>query len=68
MLYEVITLSLFLMISCAEKKIQYPQTAKVDVTDNHFGTEVSDPYRWLENDTSAETSAWVEAQSDVTFA
>ncbi len=61
-------LSLFLMISCAEKKIQYPQTAKVDVTDNYFGTEVSDPYRWLENDTSAETSAWVEAQNDVTFA
>ena len=61
-------LSLFLMISCAEKKIQYPQTTKVDVTDNYFGTEVSDPYRWLENDTSAETSAWVEAQNDVTFA
>lgn len=61
-------LSLFLMISCAEKKIQYPQTTKVDVTDNYFGTEVSDPYRWLENDTSAETSAWVEAQNAVTFA
>jgi prolyl oligopeptidase len=33
----------------------------------YFGTEVSDPYRWLEDDTSAATAAWVEARNKVTF-
>lgn len=46
---------------------QYPEVKKDSVVDNYFGTEVADPYRWLENDTSAETAAWVEAQNKVTF-
>ena len=33
----------------------YPETKTVDVSDDYFGTKVSDPYRWLENDTSKET-------------
>lgn len=45
----------------------YPEVKKMDVVDNYFGTEVADPYRWLENDTSAETAAWVKAQNEVTF-
>lgn len=48
-------------------EINYPETQKEDVTDNYFGTEVADPYRWLENDTSAATEAWVKAQNEVTF-
>ena len=44
----------------------YPETAKVDTVDVYFGTEVPDPYRWLENDTSAATAVWVEAQNKVT--
>ena len=36
------------------------------VVDDYFGTLVADPYRWLENDTSAETSDWVQAQMEVT--
>ena len=44
----------------------YPETAKGAHADTYFGTEVSDPYRWLESDTSAETSAWVAAQNAVT--
>ena len=48
-------------------KIEYPDTKKVDVEDEYFGTKVKDPYRWLEDDNSEETAAWVEAQNKVTF-
>lgn len=59
-----------IMMSCAQQqqKLAYPETAKVDTVDVYFGTEVSDPYRWLENDTSKATAAWVEAQNQVTNA
>ena len=50
-----------------QPKITYPATAKVDQVDDYFGTKVEDPYRWLENDTAANTKAWVEAQNKVTF-
>ncbi len=57
------------MMSCGQQqKIVYPETAKVDTVDVYFGTQVPDPYRWLENDTSAATTAWVEAQNKVTDA
>jgi prolyl oligopeptidase len=49
-----------------QEKINYPVTNKVAQTDDYFGTKVADPYRWLENDTSAETGAWVIAQNKVT--
>ena len=45
----------------------YPETRRGAVTDVYFGTEVADPYRWLEDDRSEETAAWVEAQNRVTF-
>lgn len=47
-------------------KISYPKTKKGEVVDTYFGTKVADPYRWLEDDRSAETKAWVEAQNQVT--
>ncbi len=47
-------------------KITYPKTKKGEVVDTYFGTKVADPYRWLEDDRSAETKAWVEAQNKVT--
>ena len=46
--------------------LKYPETKKVDTVTNYFGTEVKDPYRWLEDDRSEETGKWVEAQNDVT--
>lgn len=46
--------------------LPYPETEKGTITDDYFGTVVPDPYRWLENDTAAETKAWVAAQNEVT--
>lgn len=62
------------MVSCKNKtdfkniEIQYPETTKVDVSDEYFGTVVADPYRWLENDTAADVEEWVIAQNKVTNA
>ncbi|RUO25842.1 S9 family peptidase [Aliidiomarina minuta] len=47
--------------------VTYPETRTSDTIDTYFGTEVADPYRWLEDDRSEETAAWVEAQNEVTF-
>ncbi|MGQ8338743.1 prolyl oligopeptidase family serine peptidase [Sunxiuqinia sp. A32] len=60
-------IALSFMISCADQSIKYPVTEKGDVKDTYFGTEVSDPYRWLEDDNSEETAEWVKAQNEVTF-
>ncbi len=49
-------------------QLKYPVTKKVDQTDNYFGTLVADPYRWLENDNSDETKAWVKEENAVTNA
>ncbi len=48
--------------------LRYPETRKVDTVDHYFGVEVPDPYRWLEDDRSAETAEWVKEQNEVTFA
>ena len=50
-----------------DMKLSYPETRTEDQTDNYFGNDVSDPYRWLEIDTAAEVEAWVKAQNEVTF-
>ena len=54
--------------STSDGKLVYPVTKKVDHFDEYFGTKVPDPYRWLEDETSAETKAWIEDQNKVTFA
>jgi len=62
------------LVSCKKEnkteetaKITYPETKKVDTVDVYFGTEIKDPYRWLEDDMSDETASWVQAQNEVTF-
>lgn len=55
-------------IAKAEKiEVSYPKTDKIEVKDTFFGTEVTDPYRWLEDDMSNKTADWVKAQNEVTF-
>src|SRR6218665_2097094 len=48
-------------------QLQYPTTRTVEQKDNYHGTTVADPYRWLEDDRSAETAEWVKQQNLVTF-
>ena len=55
-------------VSMTAQKITYPKTLKDGTVDDYFGVKVADPYRWLENDTSAATIAWVEAENRVTNA
>ncbi|HEY1007508.1 MAG TPA: S9 family peptidase, partial [Sphingobacteriaceae bacterium] len=46
--------------------MSYPETKKAAVTDTYHGVHVQDPYRWLEDDRSEETTSWVNAQNKVT--
>ncbi len=66
-LITALSFTMIFMISCQQQKFTYPVTAKVDQVDDYFGTKVADPYRWLEDDTSAQTAEWVKAQNAVTF-
>jgi prolyl oligopeptidase len=47
--------------------LKYPETTKKPVIEEHFGTKVTDNYRWLEDDRSKETEAWVKAENKLTF-
>lgn len=83
MKYSAILATALLLAACSEQpetdtdskadamktaEINYPETARGDVVDNYFGVAVADPYRWLEDDRSAETEDWVKRQNEVTFA
>ena len=50
-----------------QKPLTYPTTSKGETVDVYFDTKLPDPYRWLEDDKSAETGAWVKAQNEVTY-
>jgi prolyl oligopeptidase len=68
LIYLLIVAGIMMNQSCGQQdRINYPDTKKENITDDYHGTRISDPYRWLENDTSAETEAWVREQNKVTF-
>jgi len=66
-------LILAITMSCKENQdkknieVSYPETKTVDTVDTYFGIEVKDPYRWLEDDRSTDTEAWVKTQNKTTF-
>jgi prolyl oligopeptidase len=70
-LFLLALVSLAVLLSCSKPKEQaqmkYPETKKTDQADTLFGTVVTDPYRWLEDDTAAATGNWVKNQNEVTF-
>ena len=69
---SVLTLTFFLIglpASAATKdtKLKYPETRRVDQTDEYFGVKVPDPYRWLEADIreSPEVAEWAKKQNEI---
>ncbi len=55
-------------VSFGQNKIQYPETKKGTTVDMYFDTPANDPFRWLEDDKSVVTGAWVKAENEVTYA
>ncbi len=70
--FIILSAAALALASCTSQRLpdikhaSYPVTKKVDSSDVYFGTKVADPYRWLEDDNSEETRAWVKKQQDVT--
>ena len=62
----IFCVSLAMTADADPPEIKYPQARKSDQSDTYFGTTVADPYRWLEDDRSAETAQWVAAENQVT--
>src|SRR3974390_1609693 len=59
--------SICLLPLASAQSLSYPNPRKSDQVDDYHGVRVSDPYRWLEDDNSAETAEWVKAENEVTF-
>lgn len=66
----ILLIGVMAMLSSCDSRYKIKEYPKADrdetVVDDYFGTKVADPYRWLENDTSVATNAWVEAQRALT--
>ena len=66
-----ITFALLILISCSNNnentnELKYPESKKIDFTENLHGYEISDSYRWLEDFTSEESIDWIERQNSFT--
>ena len=77
----VLALSLTLSAACASSSssaptskatassaLSYPDARRGDVTYEHHGVTIADPYRWLEDPDAPESRAWIEAQNALTEA
>ena len=64
----LISLAMIAASMTQAQRLQYPKAVKDGTVDEYFGVKVADPYRWLENDTSAQTAEWVAAENKVTNA
>ncbi len=62
----LIVIFCFYATGYSQEKLDYPETRKVDVVDDYFGTKVVDPYRWLEEYDSPEVGEWVKKQNELT--
>lgn len=74
MTHKLFPAALLLLVACNQnpnnansEKMTYPQTRMDNTVDTYFGTQIADPYRWLEDDRSAETAEWVKQQNNFTF-
>jgi prolyl oligopeptidase len=48
--------------------LKYPAAKRDTLVSNYFGTDVSAPYQWMEDQSAPEVTAWVEAENKLTFA
>ncbi len=55
-------------VLAADAPLAYPAAPRGDVTETFFGTTVGDPYHWMENVDSPQTTAWVKAENTLTHA
>ena len=62
---KAVTLAALIATGAQAQSLNYPATRMVDQIDGYHDTAVADPYRWLEDDNSADTKAWVIAQNEV---
>src|ERR1044071_4758115 len=60
-------LPVLILLSAMQSPLKHPDTRKDTIVEDHFGVRVADPYRWLEDDNSPETKAWVDAQNRITI-
>ncbi|HER00127.1 MAG TPA: S9 family peptidase [candidate division Zixibacteria bacterium] len=68
--YAIFAFLTILLLHCSQgdkqaAKYDYPPARRADVVDNYHGTQVADPYRWLEDPNSEETQKWVKAQNEL---
>ncbi|MBN1182742.1 MAG: S9 family peptidase [Bacteroidales bacterium] len=63
----LIILASTFLVTCKKSTYDYPRTKRVDTVDVYFNVKIADPYRWLEDDKSEETTEWVKKQNDLTF-
>jgi len=59
-------LALLLFASCLFAQVKLPKTPVRDISDDYFGTQIIDPYRWLEDTSNPEVVSWMKQQNDYT--